>query len=72
MTIKYGDEIFSDAPEAQVPVIWWLVHLLGGQVVIPEDAQFWLDNYPKDASLVMYKENGKMILAAERLDEAGN
>lgn len=67
--IKYDEEIFDGSPEAVIPVVWWLIHLLGGKVVIPEDANFWDSNIPKDASLVMYKEDGKMILASERLDD---
>lgn len=73
--IKYNDEIFDymeedSDKEIAIAIIWWLTHLLGGKVVISQDRDFWDDNLPSDRSLVMYKEDGQVILAAERLDRA--
>jgi hypothetical protein len=66
--VKYDEEIFEGSEGAIIPVIWHLINMLGGKVVIPKDGEFWDENIPSDASLVMYLEDGKMILAAERLD----
>ena len=68
MTIKYDDEIFDHDEHLTLSVVWWLVHLLGGRVVISQDGNFWDENLPNDRSLVLYKEDGNVILAAERLD----
>jgi hypothetical protein len=70
--IKYDEEIFDDNESAVIPVIWWLLHLLGGKIVIPTEPEFWDTNLPEDASVVMYKENDQMILAAERLDNGNH
>lgn len=66
--IKYDGEIFEGADSLTLAMLWWLVHLLGGKVVISQEEDFWDANLPFDRSLVMYKENGQVILAAERLD----
>lgn len=66
--IKYNEEIFEGDTEAAVAVVWWLVSLLGGKIVVPIDEESWNNNVPNDASLVMYKEDGKLIMEAERLD----
>jgi hypothetical protein len=70
--IKYDEEIFAGSEEAIIPVIWHLINMLGGKVVISPDPKFWDDNIPSDAGLVMYKEDDKIILAAERLDTSDN
>lgn len=69
MTVKFDDEIFDHSEDVQLAIIWWLTHLLGGKVVISQDVDFWDANLPTDRSLVLYKENGQVVLAAERLDE---
>ncbi len=66
--IKYDGEIFEGADDVTLAMLWWLVHLLGGKVVISQEEDFWDDNLPFDRSLVMFKENGQVILAAERLE----
>ena len=68
MTTKYDGEIFEGSEEVMLPMIWWLVHLLGGKIVVSQDTKFWDDNLPEDRSLVLYKEDGQVYLAAERLD----
>lgn len=64
--IKYDGEIFEGS-DAHLDVLWWAIHLLGGEIVIPEDTKFWDDNFPDDAILTMFKRDGKLILAAERV-----
>ena len=68
--IKYDAEIFEGNEDAAISVIWWLISLLGGKVVVPIDDEAWNENIPDDASLVLYKEDGKLILEAERLDQS--
>lgn len=70
MTVAYDSEIFDEDPIVMRGVIWWLLGQLGGKVEVPTDEKFWLATYPEDASLVMYKEDGKIYLEAERLDNA--
>jgi hypothetical protein len=71
------DEIFeivdedlfdSDRLDQVVAVVWWLVHLLGGKVTFPMDEQFWIEAFPEDTRLVLRKEDGKLVLCAEKLD----
>jgi hypothetical protein len=71
MTIKYDEEIF-EGEDLEVPltIIWWLINDLGGKVEI-QGEDFW-ENLPRDRHLVMYKEDGRVILEAERLDHVGN
>lgn len=68
--IKFDDEIFDHSEDVTLAVIWWLTHLLGGKVVISQDVSFWDEHLPTDRSLVLYKEHGQVVLAAERLDVA--
>jgi hypothetical protein len=68
--IKYDHEIFEDNSDASMTMIWHLLNLLGGKIVVPLDEQFWNSAIPKDASLVLYKQDGEMILEAERLDNS--
>jgi hypothetical protein len=72
MTTKYDTEIFENSEDVQLAVIWWLTYLLGGKVVISQDGDFWDTNLPPDRSLVLYKEDGLVYLAAERLDVPGD
>lgn len=60
-----NEEIFDDLSQA-IPVMYWLVHLLGDKVSFPIDEQFWKDNYPEDARLILRKEDGKMIMYAQK------
>lgn len=59
-----GTEIFSDLEQA-VAIMYWLLHINGGKVVFPVDEEFWLTHYPKDARLVLRKEDGQLVLVAE-------
>lgn len=66
--ILFDDEIFGEAGySVAVPIIWWLVHLLGDQVTIPDNDEFWLDNFPMDTMLTMTKENGELKLRSTTL-----
>jgi hypothetical protein len=61
------EEIFDPEEMTHVTaVVWWLTHLLGGKVIIPRDKDFWMDNFPPDARLVMREENGQLALVAEQ------
>lgn len=66
---RVNEEIFSDTTEASA-LVWWLTTKLGGKVGIPTDEKFWKDNYPEDTQLVLRKENGELVLVAERLGKA--
>ena len=63
------DEIFDNDAQLEA-VMWYLLFLLGGKVVIPVDEQFWKDSVPDDGDrrIVLRKEDGKLVLVAERLD----
>lgn len=67
MNEKYDEEIFDNTSEASA-VVWWLVNLLGGEVIFPLEREFYDENFPLDASLVLFQRDGKLILKAERLD----
>jgi hypothetical protein len=63
-----NEDMFDDLEQA-IPVMWWLVHLLGGKVAFPMEEAFWLENYPKDSRLILKKdENGNLAMYAEKLD----
>ena len=50
-------------------VIWWLIHLLGGKVTIPNDDQFWEDNLPEEFRVaVTHDDSGNPVLLAQKLD----
>lgn len=59
-----GEEIFADLGDA-IAITWWILHVNGGRIAFPVDEEFWLTNYPKDARLVLRKEDGKLVLVAE-------
>lgn len=65
---KINAEVFDSDPELASAIIWWLVHLLGGKVVIPADEDFWLENYPRadESQLVLRHEGNQTMLVAER------
>ncbi len=60
-----NEEIFDNPPEQTVAVVWYLVHLLGGEVSFPMDAAFW-DNGPTagDNWLTLHREDDKVVLRA--------
>jgi hypothetical protein len=66
---EVNEDIFPGGLRQAIPVMWWLVHLLGDKVMIPIDEQFWLDNFPEDGTsrLVLKVEDGKLALVAEQL-----
>jgi hypothetical protein len=69
MNEKIGiDEIFETGWEAEI-VIWHLLNLLGGKVTIPDDPEFWNTAVEPDTEhrIVLRKEDGKMVLVAEKL-----
>jgi hypothetical protein len=69
--IKYNEEIFEgEGPETFASIVWWLVSRLGGKIIVPTDALTWDQLVPPDHSLIMYKEDGKLIIEAERLDQS--
>lgn len=68
--IKYNEEIFEGDEGAVVSIVWWLVSRLGGKIIVPTDALTWDQLVPPDHSLIMYKEDGKLIIEAERLDRS--
>jgi hypothetical protein len=50
-------------------LIWWLIHLLGDRVTLPQDGQFWDDNMPESFRVgIDHDEDGNAVLVAERLD----
>jgi hypothetical protein len=61
-----GEDIFDGNLADAVAVLYWILLLNGGKIVIPVDEEFWLANYPKDARLVLRKEGGQLVLAAEQ------
>jgi len=62
------NEDLFDSVEQAVPVMWWLVHLLGGEVAFPVDEEFWLNNFPADTRLVLRRTDGKLTMHAEKLE----
>jgi hypothetical protein len=50
-------------PDQAKEIIIWLVHLLGGDVTITTDAQFWDDNFPNAKLLVDHDGAGNPILS---------
>lgn len=68
--IKYNEEIFEGDEGAVVSIVWWLISQLGGKIEVPTDALTWDQLVPPDHSLIMYKEDGKLIIEAERLDRS--
>lgn len=67
---KIDDEIFEGNWDLALQLTWWLTHLAGGKVVIPTEEKFWLDNNSQEQRLVLRKENGKLVLVAEKRDWA--
>lgn len=70
MKEKIGiDEIFETDDEVEI-IIWHLLNLLGGKIVIPDEPEFWDAAVEPDTAhrIVLRKENGKMILVAEKLE----
>jgi hypothetical protein len=65
---RVNEEIFTDTTEA-CALVWWLTNQLGGKVGIPTDEKFWKDNYPEDTQLVLRKEEGQLVLVAERVEQ---
>lgn len=64
---KINEEIFESQNES-LAVMWWLLHLLGGKVVIPTDDEFWDTNFPQNTWVALREEDGKMVLVAERAE----
>lgn len=62
-----NEELF-DSVEQAIPVMWWLVHLLGGEVSFPVDEDFWKENFPTDTRLTLRRKDGKLNMHAEKLD----
>lgn len=62
---QVNEEIFDDMGQA-IAVMWWLVHLSGGKIVFPVEEDFWLNYYPQNTRLVLRKENGALVLVAEK------
>jgi hypothetical protein len=62
-------EIFDNDAQLEA-VVWYLLFLLGGKVVVPIEEDFWKDNVPDDGDrrIVLRKEDGKLVLVAEKLD----
>lgn len=67
MNEKYDEEIFYNVDEA-VAIVWWLVYLLGGKVTFPIQDEFWEKEFPDDTRLTLIKEDGQLVLKAERKD----
>lgn len=65
---KINEEIFDTKTES-LAVMWWLLHLLGGKVVIPTDDEFWNTNFPNDTWVALREEDGKMVLVAEQAEQ---
>ncbi len=61
-----NEEMFESVEQA-IPIMWWLVHLLGGEVSFPVDEDFWLENFPPDTRLVLRRKDGKLSMHAEKL-----
>lgn len=64
---KIDGEIFDDKEQA-IAVMWWLLHLLGGRVVIPTEPEFWLTNFPSNTWVALREEDGRMVLVAEQAE----
>lgn len=62
---KHDEEIF-DSPEEATAMIWWLTHLLGGEVKIPYDDDFWNGNMQGETWLTLSNEDGKLVLRANQ------
>jgi hypothetical protein len=63
------EDIFRSDTEIE-SVLWHLLNLLGGKAVIPTDVDFWNNAIPADGDyrVVLRKEDGKLVLVAERRD----
>jgi hypothetical protein len=61
---KHGAEIFDCPADQTAAIVWWLVHLLGGEVKIPMSDDFWDSNMQGETWLTLHREDDKVVLRA--------